>query len=148
MFKRDRRRHRRRFQFEKLEIRALLASDLVWNNSHWDPLFQENQLGVDGLATSSRAFYAVESNIAALNLVRNKLVVGLDTSDVQLPTSLRPDFGLEFRARVYESSEPITPEFVAAIEQIPGVGFTAPLYVEGDVGGEIALLDEFVVNLK
>ncbi|MEK0425084.1 MAG: hypothetical protein RJB11_1175, partial [Planctomycetota bacterium] len=37
MFKRNRRSARRSYRFERLELRTMMASDVVWNNVNWDP---------------------------------------------------------------------------------------------------------------
>ena len=83
MFKRDRKPSRRLFRFERLELRAMLASDVVWNNVNWDPLpgAQPDLKHVD-------AYYGVEDRLEGLNLSTNKLVIGLNQSSVALPSTL------------------------------------------------------------
>ena len=121
----------------------MLASDVVWNNVNWDPLpgFEPNLKHVD-------AYYTVENRLEGLNLSPNKLVIGLSGSSVVLPDTLVGDFGLGGRAQVYESSEPLTPELVAGISRIPGVAYTAPVFIAETTGSELTVLDEFIVDLK
>jgi subtilisin-like proprotein convertase family protein len=143
MFKRDRKPSRRLFRFERLELRAMLASDVVWNNVNWDPLpgAQPDLKHVD-------AYYGVEDRLEGLNISTNKLVIGLNQTSVALPSTLTGDFGLGGRARVYESSEPITPELVASIGRIPGVSYTAPVFIATSTSSELTVLDEFIVRLS
>ena len=130
-------------RFERLELRAMLASDFSWNNANWDSL-------AGGLSPSinSEAYYGFEDSQIALKMATNKLVVGFDQVSTQLPESFREDFGLGGRARIYQTTEPITAQLLSSIEQIPGVSFTAPVYVSSSTGSEMALLDEFIVKLR
>ncbi|MFM8189415.1 MAG: hypothetical protein ACKN85_13135, partial [Pirellula sp.] len=98
MFKRDRKPSRRLFRFERLELRAMLASDVVWNNVNWDPI-----AGNQNPVKSAADYYTAGNSYIGLNLSPNKLVIGLNQSSVQLPDSLQGDYGLGGRARVYES---------------------------------------------
>jgi len=120
----------------------MLASDFSWNNANWDSL-------AGGLSPSinSEAYYGFEDSQIALKMATNKLVVGFDQVSTQLPENFREDFGLGGRARVYQTTEPITAQLLSSIEQIPGVSFTAPVYVSASTGSEMALLDEFIVKL-
>ncbi|MFM8573868.1 MAG: S8 family serine peptidase [Pirellula sp.] len=143
MFKRNRRPSRRSYRFERLELRTMLASDVVWNNINWDSL--------PGTGPSMKQFdsyYSVERDRIGLNIATNKLVIGLNQASVDLPNTLSGDFGLGGRARVYESSQPITPELVASIGRIPGVAYTAPVFIATSTGTELTVLDEFIVDLK
>ena len=121
----------------------MMASDVAWNNVNWDPL-----AGTQVPVKNADAYYAADQSLIGLNLSTNKLVIGLNQSSVELPNSLTGDFGLGGRARVYQTSEPLTPELVASISRIPGVAYTAPVYVAMSTGSELTMLDEFVVNLK
>jgi subtilisin-like proprotein convertase family protein len=143
MFKRNRRSTRRTYRFERLELRTMMASDVAWNNANWDSLpgTQPQMKNVD-------SYYRVDRELIGLNISTNKLVIGLNQSSVELPGTLTGDFGLGGRARVYTSSEPITPELVASIGLIPGVAYTAPVFVTTTTGNELTVLDEFIVDLK
>ncbi|MFM2216931.1 MAG: Calcium-dependent protease precursor [Planctomycetota bacterium] len=129
-------------RFERLELRTMLASDISWNSSNWDSL-----AGELSPSTNSEAYYGFEGSQIGLKLSPNKLVVGFDQVSVQLPEGFKEDFGLGGRARVYQFQEPLTTDVLASIEQIPGVSFTAPVYVSATTGSEMALLDEFIVKL-
>ena len=120
----------------------MLASDISWNSSNWDSL-----AGELSPSTNSDAYYGFEGSQIGLKLSPNKLVVGFDQVSLQLPESFKENFGLGGRARVYQLQEPLTTEVLASIEQIPGVSFTAPVYVSATTGSEMALLDEFIVKL-
>jgi len=130
-------------RFERLELRTMLASDISWNSSNWNSL-----AGESSPSTNSEAYYGFEGSQIGLKLSPNKLVVGFDQVSLQLPESFKEDFGLGGRARVYQFQEPLTTEVLASIEQIPGVSFTAPVYVSATTGSEMALLDEFIVKLN
>ena len=121
----------------------MMASDVVWNNVNWDPLSgaQPQMRNVD-------SYYAVDREMIGLNISTNKLVIGLNQSSVDLPETLKGDFGLGGRARVYASSEPITPELLANLGRIPGVAYTAPVFITTTTGTELTVLDEFIVDLK
>lgn len=121
----------------------MLASDVVWNNVNWDPI-----PGARPELKNVDSYYAVENSLEGLNLSPSKLVIGFNQVSVDLPETLKVDFGLGGRAQVYESTEPVTPELVASIGRIPGVAFTAPVYVSTSTGSELTVLDEFIVNLK
>ena len=102
MTTRNRKPPRRLNRFERLELRAMLASDFSWNNANWDSL-------AGGLSPSinSETYYGFEDSQIALKMAPNKLVVGFDQVSTQLPESFREDFGLGGRARVYQTTEPI-----------------------------------------
>lgn len=121
----------------------MMASDVAWNNVNWDPL-----AGTQPKMKNFDSYYAVDNSFIGLNISQNKLVIGLNQPSVELPSTLTGDFGLETRARVYQSSEPITPEFVESIGRIPGVAFTAPVFIASTTGSELTVLDEFIVDLK
>ncbi|MFM8214020.1 MAG: hypothetical protein ACKN82_05190, partial [Pirellula sp.] len=121
----------------------MMASDVAWNNVNWDPI-----AGNQNPVKNADDYYAAGNSLIGLNLSPNKLVIGLNQSSVELPDSLQGDFGLGGRARVYESRDPLTPELVARIGSIPGVAYTAPVYVAATTGSELTLLDEFVVKIK
>ncbi len=120
----------------------MMASDVAWNNVNWDPL-----AGTQPKMRNFDSYYAVDNSFIGLNISTNKLVIGLNQPSVELPSTLTGDFGLETRARVYQSSEPITPELVESIGRIPGVAYTAPVFV-ATTGSELTVLDEFIVDLK
>ena len=121
----------------------MLASDVVWNNVNWDAL-----AGSEVPLKDADAFYSIDDRFVGLNVSTSKLVIGLDQSSVDLPAFLSGDFGLGGRARVYQTTQELTPELLKSIEQIPGVAYTAPVYIAASTGTELTLLDEFIVNLK
>ena len=121
----------------------MLASDVVWNNVNWDAL-----AGSEVPLKDADAFYSIDDRFVGLNVSTSKLVIGLDQSSVDLPAFLSGDFGLGGRARVYQTTQKLTPELLKSIEQIPGVAYTAPVYIAASTGTELTLLDEFIVNLK
>ena len=121
----------------------MMASDVAWNNVNWDPI-----AGSQNPVKNADDYYAAGTSLIGLNLSPNKLVIGLNQSSVELPDSLQGDFGLGGRARVYESRDPLTPELVARIGSIPGVAYTAPVYIAATTGSELTLLDEFIVKIK
>jgi hypothetical protein len=121
----------------------MLASDVVWNNVNWDAL-----AGSEVPLKDADAFYSVDDRFIGLNVSTSKLVIGLEQSSVELPTFLSGDFGLGGRARVYQTTQELTPELLKSIEQTPGVAYTAPVYIAASTGTELTLLDEFIVNLK
>ena len=143
MAKRNHKLIRRYNRFERLELRTMLAGDFSWNNANWDSL-----AGELAPTTNAGAYYAMDGSQVELKLASNKLVVGYDQVSVELPVGFQEDFGLGGRARVYQTNEPITAQMLASIEQIPGVAFTAPVYVSASTGSEMALLDEFIVKLR
>ena len=121
----------------------MLASDVVWNNVNWDPL-----AGSEVPLKDADAFYSIDDRFVGLNVSTSKLVIGLDQSSVDLPAFLSGDFGLGGRARVYQTTQELTPELLDSIERTPGVAYTAPVYIAASTGTELTLLDEFIVNLK
>lgn len=143
MANRNRRLARRSFLFERLELRTMLASDMVWNNPNWDSL-----PGSQPPMKNMDAYYSFGNRVIGLNMSSNKLVIGLNESSVELPSTIKGDFGLGERARVYESTDPLTPELVASIGRIPGVAYTSPVFVATMTGSELTVIDEFIVNLK
>ena len=134
MIRRNRKSSRRSYRFERLELRTLLASDMVWNNVNWDP-----SPGITNPFKGSEAYYSVDDKPIGLNISTSKLVIGLEQQNVVLPDFLTSDFGLAGRAQVYQSSQAITPALLASIQSMPGVTFTTPVFVgvEGGTEAEI-----------
>lgn len=143
MSKRNRKLAQRVYRVERLELRALLAGDVVWNNDHWDAT-----PGVVVPVKDAEAFYYSSGRPQGLNVSEAKLVIGLNDASVSLPDFLQVDYGLGGRARVYQTAQRLTPELLQTIESLPGVTYTAPVFVGLTTGADAAVLDEFIVDLK
>jgi len=149
MYQRQRRTVRRTYRFERLELRALLAGDVACSNSDFEQLPNwQLRAGQYAPATSTTPYYYVNDHQTELKVSTNKLVIGFDGASSQLPEYLKEDFGLAKIATVFETTQQVTPELILDIESIPGVAYTAPVVVTADNASELALLDEFIVQLK
>lgn len=130
---------------ERLEMRCLMASDLVWHNPYWDPSAAAGDMpdlkGAD-------AYYYSNSKPIGMELHARRFVVGQNDTTPSLPADLTLVRNLGTSAAVYESTNDLTPEFIAQIGNVPGVAYTAPLYVVQDTQSEAALLNEVIVALK
>ena len=143
MAKSNRKSANRVYKVERLELRALLAGDVVWNNSNWDA-----SAGYEVPVKQADTYYLADGKPQGLNVSESKLVIGLTDPATALPDFLSVDYGMGGRANVYQTTQPLTPELLANIEAIPGVAYTAPVYIGVGSSGEAALLDEFIVDLK
>ena len=143
MAKSNRKSANRVYKVERLELRALLAGDVVWNNSNWDA-----SAGYEVPVKQADTYYLADGKPQGLNVSESKLVIGLADPAANLPDFLSLDYGMGGRANVYQTSQPLTPALLATIEAIPGVSYTAPVYVGAGSVAEAALLDEFIVDLK
>lgn len=130
---------------ERLEMRCLMASDLVWNNPYWDPSALAGDM--HGLKNAD-AYYYSSSKPVGMELHTRRFVIGQGDTAPTLPADLTLVRNLGTSAAVYETKSDLTPEFVAQIGNVPGVAYTAPLYVVQDTQSEAALLNEVIVALK
>ena len=129
-------------RIERLEMRSMMASDLVWNNPNWD----SSLLGTT--AKVPNAHYQSASVDVNLDIASNRFVIGKGNVTPQLPSEFQFVRNVGSSAEVVESKVPLTPSIIASLASVPGVAYTAPVFVTQGSQSEAVLLNEVIVSLK
>jgi subtilisin-like proprotein convertase family protein len=146
MSMRKRKPSRRTFHLERLELRALLASDTVWNNSNWDPAVGSPEAAT--VVRGADAYYFGGDRNIGLQLNTRRLAVTTARPDIQLPEGLTRVWGMATVGNVYEWTEDVTPEFVSRVNSILGVSEVIPVYSDLVSGTDMTVLNEVIVGFK
>jgi subtilisin-like proprotein convertase family protein len=137
---------RRRFHLERLELRAMLASDTVWNHVNWDPAADAPVAGET--VRGADAFYSGGSRNVGLELHPRRLAVTMASPDIQLPEGLTRVWGMATVGNVYEWTADVTPAFVSEVNSILGVAEVVPVYTDLASGTDMTVLNEVIVGFK
>lgn len=133
-------------RIERLELRTLLANDIVWNNSNWDaaPDAADDSTVVKG----ADAFYFGGHRNVGLNLSMNRVAIATENASVKLPDGLTRLWGMANKAVVYQTADELTPTFIAQLSTTPGVLDVSPVYVDMASGTDMSVLNEIIVGFK
>ncbi|MEQ1828608.1 MAG: S8 family serine peptidase, partial [Pirellula sp.] len=137
-------RNRLRPRIERLELRQLLAVDLL-------PGLADSQQQMKALIGHTESEIEFQVGQESVELVSNpsRITVGVKPgAEVQLPSDLRFVRDITPNVRVYESLSPITSELVSNIQSIAGVDFTTSVFVNSESNNEAVLLNEIIVALQ
>ncbi len=117
-------------KIEQLELRRMLASDLAWDPSHQIQFVQDRE-------------------IVQLSAHEHRLVIGTQPgSEVAVPLELTLVREIAPNVREYQSSEPLTTDYVATLNAIRNVAFTTTVFVNSDTASEAVLLNEIIIALE
>ena len=94
-------------QIERLELRTLLASDIIWNDSNWDAAADAPDDGT--VVKGADAFYFGGHRNVGLNLSMNRVAIATENASVQLPDGLTRLWGMANKAVVYQTADELTP---------------------------------------
>ena len=133
-------------QIERLELRSLLASDIIWNDSNWDAATDapDDSMIVKG----ADAFYFGGHRNVGLNLSMNRVAIATENASVQLPDGLTRLWGMANKAVVYQTADELTPTWIAQLSATPGVLEVSPVYVDMASGTDMSVLNEIIVGFK
>lgn len=133
-------------QIERLELRTLLASDIIWNDSNWDAATDapDDSTVVKG----ADAFYFGGHRNVGLNLSMNRVAIATENASVQLPDGLTRLWGMANKAVVYQTADELTPTLIAQLSATPGVLDVSPVYVDMASGTDMSVLNEIIVGFK
>lgn len=133
-------------QIERLELRTLLASDIVWNDANWDAAADapDDSMIVKG----ADAFYFGGHRNVGLNLSMNRVAISTENASVQLPDGLTRLWGMANKAVVYQTADELTPALIAQLSATPGVLDVSPVYVDMASGTHMSVLNEIIVGFK
>ena len=108
----------------------MLASDLVWDPS------QQIQFAQD------------HTNIQ-LTAHEHRLVIGAQAGlEIAVPSQLTLVRDIAANVREYQSSVPLTNEFVASLNALSNVAFTTTVLVDSESASESVLLNEIIIALE
>jgi subtilisin-like proprotein convertase family protein len=125
-------------RFEQLEFRQMLAADL---------LPTENKPSLDSFAADVH-FYAGQE-LVQLHTHPTRVAIGTKSStSPTLPRELSFVRDVAAGVRVYESTVPLSSEWIASIESIENVTFATSVFVNAKSSSEAVLLNEIIVALK
>ena len=133
-------------QIERLELRTLLASDIIWNDSNWDAAADapDDSTVVKG----ADAFYFGGHRNVGLNLSMNRVAIATENASVQLPDGLTKLWGMANKAVVYQTTDELTPTLIAQLSATPGVLDVSPVYIDMASGTDMSVLNEIIVGFK
>ncbi|MFN7734230.1 MAG: cadherin domain-containing protein [Pirellula sp.] len=146
MSKRKRNPSRRTFHLERLELRALLASDVVWNNPNWDAAPEAPEAG--RIVRGADAFYDGGVSNVGLTLDTRRLAITTATPEIKLPEGLTRVWGMGTAGNVYEWTTDVTPGFVAEVNAIVGVVDVVPVYRDLISKTDMTVLNEVIVGMR
>ncbi|MBM3964795.1 MAG: choice-of-anchor D domain-containing protein [Planctomycetes bacterium] len=137
---------RRAFRIERLELRTMLASDVVWNNPNWDAAPDAPDDGA--VVKGADAFYWGGRGNVGLQLSLNRVAIATENASVVLPEGLTRVWGMGTESVVYQTAIPLTPAYLSEISSIPGVSDVSPVFVDMVSGTDMSVLDEILVGFK
>jgi subtilisin-like proprotein convertase family protein len=125
---------------ERLELRHLLAADLLWNAS--------SMIQAEG--EENPIFYMAGQDLIQLRVHPTKVAVGFKNEPVNslLNDALQYSRGVTPGVQVYESSSIIDAGILSQIKALESVSYTTPVLIAEKTNTEMVLLDEVVVALK
>lgn len=125
-------RNRIKLQMERLELRQLLASDMIDSP----------------IAEKAEFHYAVDGEEIGLNEQPNRIAIGIKSgASAILPSDLIYVRPINENVAVYESAKPIDDALRALINETEGVEFTTNVFVNTVSESEAVLLNEIIVSL-
>jgi subtilisin family serine protease/subtilisin-like proprotein convertase family protein len=133
-------------QIERLELRSLLASDIIWNDSNWDAAADAPDDST--IVKGADAFYFGGHRNVGLNLSMNRVAIATENASVQLPDGLTRLWGMANKAVVYQTTDELTPTLIAQLSATPGVLDVSPVYVDMASGTDMSVLNEIIVGFK
>lgn len=133
-------------QIERLELRTLLASNIIWNDSNWDAAADAPDDGT--VVKGADAFYFGGHRNVGLNLSMNRVAIATENASVQLPDGLTRLWGMADKAIVYQTADELTPTWIAQLSATPGVLDVSPVYVDMASGTDMSVLNEIIVGFK
>ena len=137
---------RRAFRIERLELRTMLASDVVWNNPNWDA--SSDAPDDSSVVKGADAFYWGGRGNVGLQLSLNRVAISTANSTVALPEGLTRLWGMGTESVVYQTSTELTPAYLAELSSLAGVIDVSPVYVDMASGTDMSVLDEIIVGFK